>query len=76
MQVQIGMKLFSVLQLDDEWLIDELTVTDVGERFFYVSQFSPPSDDVGLYIPYDELGVTVFFSREDAEKALEGRRLP
>lgn len=50
--------------------INEEYITDVGIRRIYVSQYTPPSDDTSVFYGREELGVTVFLSRSDAERAL------
>ena len=70
---RIGDKIYSIdKDLDSsELTIYENTITDIGQRYIYVSQFDPPKDDVGFSIPVEELGKRSFFSLKEAEKALK-----
>ena len=46
--------------------LEELTITEVGSRGCFVSNFAPPEDDFGDYIEYDRIGVEWFLTREAA----------
>lgn len=51
----------TVRYIDGEMLVHEqLTVTEVCSKGFFVSSYSPPRDDLGDYILYDQLGVRYF----------------
>ncbi|MBQ9760119.1 MAG: hypothetical protein IJW16_02090 [Clostridia bacterium] len=52
----------------------EIHVTDVGVRHIYFSSFEPPREDVNEAIPIDQIGVTVFYSEEEARQVAEWRR--
>ena len=56
------------------WFISEEHVTDVSARGIWLSAFAPPKDDHGNFIPWEQIGVDVFTTREEAEAALEERR--
>lgn len=59
---------------DDGWYIsDPEKVADVGTKGFYLSgvRDSDEPGDNPSFIPWDELGKSVFLSREEAEAALE-----
>lgn len=58
---------------DDGWYIsDPEIVADVGTKGFYLSgvRDSTEPGDNPSFIPWDEIGKTVFLSREEAEAAL------
>lgn len=58
---------------DDGWYIsDPEKVADVGAKGFYLSgvRDSDEPGDNPSFIPWDEIGKTVFLSREEAEAAL------
>ena len=54
--------------------IFELTVTEVGQNNIWVSAYNPPRDDFDVYYPISEIGKSIFFTREEAEKALKVSR--
>lgn len=56
------------------WFISEEHVTDVGARGIWLSAFAPPKDDHGNFIPWEQVGVDTFTTREEAEAALAERR--
>ena len=56
------------------WFISEEHVTDVSARGIWLSAFAPPKDDHGNFIPWEQIGVDVFTTREEAEAALAERR--
>ena len=72
--LRIGNKVYFILPdeiVDDgDDPICELTVTEVGQRGFWVSACDPAEDDMSDFTPWDELGKTAFFSRSEAEKEL------
>ncbi len=52
------------------WFISEEHVTDVSIRGIWLSQFAPPEDDHGNLIPWEQVGINTFLTREEAEAAL------
>ena len=48
------------------------TVTEVCSTGFFVSAYNPPSDDMGDFFSYEEIGKTFFFSFEDAKNSVGG----
>lgn len=65
--------------LEDEraeggWFISEEHATDVSARGIWLSAFAPPEDDHGNFIPWEQIGVDTFTTREEAEAALAERR--
>ena len=57
---------------DDEWGIEETTVTDVATKYIFTSS-SLEISDIHNEISIEEIGKTVFFSREEAKKALKAK---
>lgn len=66
--LQVGDKVYTRFVSDGELIQDELTVTEVCSRGFFVSIYNPPKDDLGHFIPYDQLGKTFFL---DANTLIE-----
>lgn len=58
--LQVGDKVYTRLILDGELLQEELAVTEVCSKGFFVSSYNPPENDLGDFIPYTELGRTYF----------------
>lgn len=56
------------------WFISKEHVTDVSARGIWLSAFAPPKDDHGNFIPWKQVGVDTFTTREEAEAALAERR--
>lgn len=48
-----------------------LTVTEVGSKGCFVSEFDPPEQDLGWYFPYEDEGTEWFLNKEEAQKAYE-----
>lgn len=74
--LEIGQKVYSVLDpriWDEEELVSEETVTDIGARGFWISARVPAEDDHGDFISWDRVGVDIFFTREEAEKEARTR---
>ena len=61
-------------QAEGGWFISEEHVTDAGARGIWLSAFAPPKDDHGNFIPWKQVGVDTFTTREEAEAALAERR--
>lgn len=58
---------------EGDWFISEEHVTDVSARGIWLSAFAPPKDDHGNFIPWEQVGVDIFTTREEAEAALAER---
>ena len=72
--VRIGQKVYTLLDQeiwDDDDLIAEELVSEVGSRGFWISSCYPPQDDMGIFFGWDKIGKDVFLSRDEAEKALK-----
>lgn len=54
-----------------KWYISEERVTEVGARGFWLSGVEPAEDDLGVFIPYDEVGSEAFFDRAAAEATMK-----
>lgn len=55
----------------DELGADKLTVTEVASKGIFVSEFDPPEDDMGMYLPYEDEGDTWFLTEEEAMAAYD-----
>lgn len=74
---KVGIAVWLVLEdksAEGGWFISEEHVTDVGTRGIWLSAFDPPKDDHGNFIPWEQIGVDTFTTREEAEAALAERR--
>ena len=60
------------LDHEEESFISEETITEVGSKGFWLSAFNPAKDDMSNFEKWEVIGKTVFFTKEDAEKALKG----
>lgn len=72
--VRIGQKVYTLLDQeiwDDDDLIAEELVSEVGSRGFWISSCYPPQNDMGFFFCWDKIGKEVFLSRDEAEKALK-----
>ena len=47
------------------------TVTEVGSKGFWLSSFVPAEDDMSDFNVWEEIGKTVFLTREEAKQALK-----
>lgn len=56
------------------WFIGKEHVTDVSARGIWLSAFAPPKDDHSNFIPWEQVGVDTFTTREEAEATLAERR--
>ena len=65
--VKLGQKIYAVLELEGEIIIDEFTVTEVGTRYVFVSSFNPPKEDLGENFLLSELGKEWFLTYEEAK---------
>ena len=76
---KIGDMLYEVIfDIDGEAppVVCQLTVTEVGQRFVFFSEFVTPQDDIGYPVPIEEIGKTVFRTLAEAnnfKKNFEGR---
>lgn len=68
----VGDTVYWILPYFNEWYVSEDTVTEVGSKGFWVSEF-PYADGMNDFTSWDEFGKTVFLTREDAVKALRER---
>ena len=72
--IRIGQPVFLVSYFDDHsFAIEENRVNEVGIHHIWCSEFSPPGDDLGMAIPFRELGKEFFFDRVAAENELKRR---
>lgn len=74
---KVGSTVWCVLEdkrAEGGWFISEEHVTDVSTRGIWLSAFAPPKDDHGNFIPWKQVGVDTFTTREEAEAALAERR--
>ena len=74
---KIGDKLYVISTDDDcppDMRIEEETVTDIGQKHIFCSAYVLPQDDIGWEVDIAEIGKTVFLTREEAEKALKGKK--
>ena len=71
---RVGDTVFIIYEdgLDDEYGIEETTVTDVATKYIFTSS-SLEISNIDNEISIVEIGKTVFFSREEAEKALKSK---
>lgn len=79
--LKVGDKVYTVLTvLDDEsieerYFIAEDTVAEVGVNGVWIDAYSPPGGMIGDYIPYEKLFETWHMNYEQAEKALEEKKI-
>lgn len=68
---KIGDTVYTPFEADDGWSISEDRIVEVGTRGFWESN-SPGchTDRMDEFVPWDEIGKSVFFSREEAKAAL------
>lgn len=52
-------------------MIEENVINEVGVHYFWFSEFSPPTADLGNVMLISDIGKTVFFEKEAAEKVLK-----
>ena len=69
---KVGDTVYWILPYFNEWYVSEDTITEVGLKGFWVSEF-PDADGMDDFTPWDEFGKTVFLTIEDAEKSLRER---
>ena len=67
---KVGDKVYEVIYdcVPKKWQITEDTIAEVGTKGFFVNW-----DGSYEFMPYSEIGKTVFLTREEAEKALKER---
>lgn len=68
--ILIGQMVYIVTDDTDDPISEE-PITEVGTRGFWLSGCVPATDDMGLFIPWTDVGDTVFFRKADAMKALK-----
>ena len=67
----IGDTVYVVCEDDEGNFISENKVTEVCSKGFFVSCYDPPQDDMGGFELYEEIGKTIFFSKQRAEHKLK-----
>ena len=67
----VGDTVYVVCEDDEGNFISENKVTEVCSKGFFVSSFDPPQDDMGGFELYEEIGKTIFFSKQRAEHKLK-----
>jgi hypothetical protein len=75
MPCKIGDKVYTVVYDDvtDEYIADELTVTEVGINGIFVSALCFAADDFGDYLTYADLGDEWYLGKEDAYRERDRR---
>ena len=76
--LRIGDKVWIVSEDTEKpngYIIEENKVNEVCSKGFFISLFCPPSDDLGEYVLYEQIGKTVFFDKQGAEKCVEQKRV-
>lgn len=66
----VGDTVYVVCEDDEGNFISENKVTEVCSKGFFVSSFDPPQDDMGGFELYEEIGKTIFLSKQRAEHKL------
>ena len=71
-EMKIGQKVYMNILCGDfdeeeEYVICECTVTDIGLRGFWISAFAVPQNDHGDFVAWNRVEDDVFFTREEAE---------
>ena len=66
--VKIGDSMYYVGEDEGRYIIEELTVAEVGVNHVFFSAFNPPEEeDYSENFPLEEIGEIFFLTREDAE---------
>ncbi len=71
--LRLGDKVWIIIEDEEEpngYIIEENKVNEVGAKGLFVSTSFPPGDDFGSYILYEQIGKTVFFDKQGAEKCV------
>lgn len=76
--MEIGQKvymniLYGDFDEEEEYVIFECTVSDIGLRGFWISACEPPRNDHGDFVAWNRVGDDVFFTREEAENAVNSK---
>lgn len=67
---KVGAKIWCIIQDDNEkWYISEETVVDFSSRGIYISEM-PDGAGCDILEFYDEIGETIFLTKEGAENAV------
>ena len=61
--------------IDGEVFMEENKIYDVSTTSMFISATMPISDEILCAEPYEDIGKTIFLTREEAEKALAERKL-
>jgi hypothetical protein len=69
--INIGDKIYGVCLLDDNYIIEEITITEIGRRYIFCSGYVPPSNDICHQIAIEEIGVRYFLSPQEAEDCIK-----
>lgn len=67
---RIGDSAYFLTLIDNEYLVDEVPITEVGINGFFVSGVKD-KNSLDDYIPYERVGQDVFYNIEHAEQALQ-----
>ena len=71
---KVGDAVYFVDKYEDGTFMEESRVTEVCSKGLFTSASFTPKDDMGNFESYEEIGKTVFLTREEAEKALAEMR--
>lgn len=66
---KVGDVLYYLADFGDELFIDEIRVTEVGTKRIFASAYKDDEDDIQDVYFYSDLGESLFFTREEAERA-------
>lgn len=67
-RIRIGQRIYTVVDLDNQRFVDALTVTEVGTRYVFVSDFAVPRDDLGESFLLSEEGKEWFLTYGEAQR--------
>lgn len=76
---RVGDKVYEICEGIDDGIpsfVEELTVTEVGSARIFCSAYAPPRDDIHNEILLEELGTSVFLTRDEADSVLRERQEP
>ncbi len=74
---KVGDTVYAVLEDMDSYgsyIIEDEQISEAGSKGFWVSGISDEPDEMHIFTPWSDFGKMVFLTREEAEKALEGRK--
>lgn len=60
--------------INGQIICDPMPITEIGSKGFWISASIVDKTQIDDYIPYEEIGKTVFLSHEAAAKALKERQ--